>query len=116
MATETGFPSPARGYEATTIDLNSLLVHNPPATFFMRMQGVQLVYRGVLPEDLLVVDRSRPPVAGCLVVFRQDGEFTCRELVRDGEQYAFADGCGERVAVNGETEIFGTVTGVVRKL
>ena len=116
MATETGFPSPAQGYEATAIDLNALLVHNPPATYYMRMQGQQLLYRGIFPEDLLVVDRSRSPSAGCLVVFRRDEDFSCRELVRSGEGYMLADGTGERIQLDGETEIFGTVTGVIRKL
>jgi DNA polymerase V len=116
MAQETGFPSPARGYEAATIDLNELLVHNAPATYYMRMRGSQLVYRGVLPGDLLVVDRARAPVPGCMVVFRQDDEFTCRELVRDGDRYLLSDGDGHQNAVTEETEIFGTVTGVVRKL
>lgn len=116
MANETGFPSPARGYEETTIDLNELLVHNAPATFFMRMRGSQLVYLGVHSDDLLVVDRSRPPSPGSLVVYRFGGEFTCRELVRDGDAFAFADGMGNQERVSGETEIFGTVTGVVRKL
>ena len=108
MATETGFPSPAQGYEATAIDLNALLVHNPPATYYMRMQGQQLLYRGIFPEDLLVVDRSRSPSAGCLVVFRRDEDFSCRELVREGEGYMLADGTGERIQLDGETEIFGT--------
>ncbi|HKL85707.1 MAG TPA: S24 family peptidase [Treponemataceae bacterium] len=116
MANETGFPSPAQGYEASAIDLNALLVHNAPATFYMRMQGSQLAYRGILTGDLLVVDRSRPPVAGCLIVFRQNEEFTCRELVRDGHQYSLANGKGNYIPMNEETELFGTVTGVVRKL
>ena len=116
MAGETGFPSPAQGYEATTINLNALLVTNPPATFFMRMKGRHLAYKGIVADDLLVVDRSRPPVPGCLVVFRSGGEFTCRELVREGNSLALADGAGNRVAVSEETEIFGTVTGVVRNL
>ncbi len=116
MAGETGFPSPAQGYEATTINLNALLVTNPPVTFFMRMRGRHLAYRGIVADDLLVVDRSRPPVPGCLVVFRSGGEFTCRELVREGNSLALADGAGNRVAVSEETEIFGTVTGVVRNL
>jgi DNA polymerase V len=116
MATETGFPSPARGYEETNIDLNRLLVHNPPATFFMRMKGSRLVYRGILPDDLLVVDRSRPPAPGCLVVYREDADFVCRELRREGNGYALADGTGASRAVCVDTEIFGTITGVVRKL
>lgn len=116
MAHETGFPSPAQGYEATKIDLNELLIHNAPATFFMRMKGSHLVYRGIIPDDLLIVDRSRSAVSGCLVVFRQDDDFSCRELVRSGEAYVLSDGCGDAVPVNAETEIFGTVTAVVRKL
>ncbi len=116
MANETGFPSPAQGYEAATINLNLLLIHNAPATFFMRMKGNRLVYRGVLPDDLLIVDRARAPVAGCLVVYRREDDFSCRELVRDGESYALADGTEARIRINEETEIFGTVTGVVRQL
>lgn len=116
MAHETGFPSPARGYEEAGIDLNRLLVHNQPATFFMRMKGSRLVYRGIYPDDLLVVDRSRPPVAGSLIVYRQDEDFTCSELVRDGSALAFTDGQGNIRPVSEDTDIFGTVSGVVRQL
>lgn len=116
MALETGFPSPARGYEAQAINLDHLMVHNPAATFFMRMEGFHLMYRGILAGDLLVVDRSRAVVQGALVVFRQDAEFTCRELVREGECLVFADGQGKFIKITEDTEIFGTVTGVVRKL
>jgi DNA polymerase V len=116
MSAETGFPSPAQGYEETTIDLNRLLVQNQAATFFMRMKGSRLVYRGIHADDLLVVDRSRPTLPGCLVVYRDEGEFSCRELVRDGDGYALSDGSGVFAPVTEETEIFGTVTAVVRKL
>jgi DNA polymerase V len=116
MALETGFPSPAQGYEAARIDLNDLLVHNAPATFFMRMDGNELIYKGVLPDDMLIVDRSRSPVSGCLVVFRREGDFTCREIVRDGNGYCLTDATGNRIRIDEETEIFGTITGVVRKL
>lgn len=116
MATETDIPSLTRRYESTSIDLNALLVNNPPATFFMRMQGEQLLYRGIHPEDLLVVDRSRPPAPGCLVVIRRDADFSCREVVREGDVYMLADGSGNRIPLDAETELFGTVSGVIRKL
>ena len=34
-----GFPSPADDYIDRTLDLNELLVTNPPATFFVRVEG-----------------------------------------------------------------------------
>ncbi len=34
-----GFPSPADDYVDKTLDLNELLIQNPAATFFTRVQG-----------------------------------------------------------------------------
>jgi len=116
MTTDIAVLPSSREREASAIDLNELLVTNPPATYYMRMRGNQLARRGILPEDLLVVDRSRPPVAGCIVVFRQEGEFTCRELIRGGDSYLLADDEGNQLPLSEDTEIFGTVSGVVRKL
>ena len=40
---QASFPSPAEGYHQRPIDLNELLVVNPPATFILRMQGKSMV-------------------------------------------------------------------------
>lgn len=116
MAIETGFPSPARGYEAEVIDLNHLLIHNPAASFFMRMKGTHLQYKSIASDDILVVDRSRPVLPGSLVVFRQEGEFLCRELCRNGGGFAFLNTEEAIIPLSEETEVFGVVVGVVRKL
>ena len=34
-----GFPSPAADYVQNTIDLHERLIHNPEATFFIRVSG-----------------------------------------------------------------------------
>jgi len=34
----TGFAAPTQGYEEQNIDLNSLLIQNPSATYFGRLQ------------------------------------------------------------------------------
>jgi DNA polymerase V len=116
MGDETGFPSPAQGYEAKAIDFNRLLVQNSPATFMMRMTGADLACLGILDGDLLVVDRSLPVVAGVLVVFRRDDAFVCRELVRTADSLSFAMPAGRDLPVTEDIEIFGVVTAVVRKL
>jgi DNA polymerase V len=58
----TGFASPAQGYEDTTIDLNSLLVKNPPATFFYRLESCDMAGLGLPKGAILAVDRSRGAV------------------------------------------------------
>lgn len=50
-----GFPPPAEGYfrEEERLDLNELLIANPPATFFARADcGRSIVDFGIQPEDI----------------------------------------------------------------
>lgn len=59
---QAGFPSPAQGYEQKGIDLNELMVANPPATYFVRAQGDSMLDAGIREGDMLVVDFSQQPI------------------------------------------------------
>ncbi len=98
------------------INLNEILVSNPASTFFMRIKGAGLKHRHIMDNDMLVVDRSRPPLPGCLTVFCRNGEFLCRELVRNGDGLALKDSSDYIITVDDGIEIFGVVTGVVRQI
>jgi len=112
---ETGFPSPAQGYESKSIDFNRLLITNPAATFIMAAE-VPMPEKGILPGSLLVVDRSVRPKAGSLVILCHEGEFICREMVRTGKNIVFTDGYNEINPSQSLIEVFGTVSGVVTRL
>ena len=98
-----GFPSPAQGYEDEPLDLNELLIRHPAATFFFRVRGDSLKAEGIRDGSLLVVDRSRTPSPGVIVVADWNGE---REVCR---MPAFLDG-GEELVV------WGVVTAVITRL
>ena len=53
-----GFAAAVGGYARKPLDLNELLVRNPPATFFARMSGDDMTGMGIGSGDILVVDRS----------------------------------------------------------
>ena len=78
----TGFGSFADGYLESSIDLNKFIVHNRPATFFMRVDGDSMIGAGIFAGDLLVVDRSLSVEPGCVVVACLGGDFTVRRLLR----------------------------------
>lgn len=61
--------------EGTALDLNTLMVERPAATFFMRMNGDSMQGAGIFSGDLLVVDRSLDPRPGNSVIAVVDGEF-----------------------------------------
>ena len=67
-----GFPSPADDYVEPALNLHTLLVPRPGATFFMRAEGVSLPAEGIVAGDLLVVDRSLEARPGRVVVAGTD--------------------------------------------
>lgn len=68
------FPIPGDAIEQS-LDLNQHLIHNPAATFFMRVEGDMATDQEVHPGDLLVVDRAQTPQDGSLVVAAIAGQF-----------------------------------------
>src|SRR4051812_19566729 len=73
-----GFPSPADDYIEMQLDLNDLCIQHPHATFFARATGMSMINAGILPGDVLVIDRSVEPQDGSIVVALLEGGFTVK--------------------------------------
>lgn len=78
---QAGFPSPADDYIDGALNLHELLIHHPPATFFVRVQGDSMIDAGIFDGDLLIVDKSISPHAGHIVIASLNGEFTVKKLM-----------------------------------
>lgn len=83
---QAGFPSPAESYKET-IDFNELLVDNDAATFVLRVSGQSMIDAGLSEDDLIVVDRSRSPKNGDIVVMQIDNDYTVKRFVRTPEGF-----------------------------
>lgn len=117
---ECGFPSPADDYLDRPLDFNELLVTNPAATFAVRMAGESMTGAGIFPGDIAVIDRSRTPTPGCIVLALVDGGFTVKRYRRHGDQVllqaenpAFAD---TLLSAEQSFEVWGVVTHSIRML
>lgn len=82
-----GFPSPAEDYIERKLDLNELLIQNPSATFFVRVNGDSMTGAGINHDNILIVDRSLEPISGKIVIAIVNGEFTVKRLVKKGDFY-----------------------------
>ena len=115
-----GFPSPAQDYLDHSLDLNEHLVKNPPATFFVRVQGESMRGAGIASGDLLVVDRSLAPRSGQVVVAAVDGDLTVKRLKRRGVSlFLVPENPGyPEIALTDESavEIWGVATHVIHEL
>lgn len=81
-----GFPSPADDYLEEHLDIGDYLVDNPTATFFIRVAGDSMIGAHITPDSLLVVDRSRTPHHGDIIIAALNGEFTCKRYWREWNQ------------------------------
>jgi DNA polymerase V len=114
-----GFPSPADDYIEAELDLNRLMVRNPPDTFMVRANGDALSGAGILDGDVLVIDRSIGPRHGMIVVAVVNGEMCVRRLNRKHGNWVLGpenkDFQPLRIRLGQDLEIWGVVTGLVRK-
>lgn len=87
MATpiRAGFPNPADDARGLPLDLNELVVRHPVATFYLRVEGDSMTAAGIEPGDIVVVDKSLTPRSGDIVVAAVDGDFTLKQLKRNGQ-------------------------------
>lgn len=114
-----GFPSPAQDFVDRSLDLNELCIQHPSATFFVRAQGDSMIEAGIHSGDVLVVDRSLTAKHGDVVIASIHGELTVKELQLKPTTILRPHNKAYPVipiSEDSELEIFGIVTGVVRRL
>jgi DNA polymerase V len=80
-----GFPSPADDYIEGKLSLDEHLVQHKDTTFFVRAKGNSMIGAGIFDGDLLVVDKSRTPVSGDIVIAQVDGDLTVKRLITRGD-------------------------------
>lgn len=80
VAVACGFPSPAQDYYDGPIDLTDMLVDDQAATFIVRAAGHSMTGAGISDGDELLVDRSKHPQHGDIIVAVLDGELTVKRL------------------------------------
>jgi len=113
---ETGFPSPAHGYEGKPIDFNLILIRHPSATYVMEMAGHALESKGICPKDWLIVDRSGKPRPEAVVIAEYQGEYICRVLSKSlGGMKLLGDDVSP-IPVDEEVRIIATVSFSIRRL
>jgi repressor LexA len=114
---EAGFPSPAEEELADNLSLDDLLIHNREATFLLKVSGDSMSNAGILPGDMVLVDKGEVPRSGDIVIAEVDGEWTMKYLRKRGESVMLlpANPKYQPIKPKRELKIAGVVTAVVRK-
>ncbi len=113
-----GFPAPGDVLVEKPLDLNDLLIDNPTATFFVRVEGESMEGAKIFSGDILVVDRSVPVSNGAIVVAAVYGEMVVKRLeVTASRTRLLSEQSGYEpidIRDNEECYVWGVVIGSVR--
>jgi repressor LexA len=79
-----GFPSPAEEELTDTMSLDEYLIANKEATYLRKVNGDSMIEAGILPGDLLLVERGAEARDGDIVIAQVDREWTMKYLRKRG--------------------------------
>src|SRR3989338_5641404 len=115
-----GFPASGDGLVEKPLDINDLLIDNPTATVFVKVEGDSMEGAKIFSGDILVVDRSVTPTTGKIVVAAVYGEMVVKRLViqSNGTFLMSEKEWYEPIVVSNNDDCFvwGVVVGSVRVL
>ncbi|HTR45155.1 MAG TPA: transcriptional repressor LexA [Thermodesulfovibrionales bacterium] len=114
---EAGFPSPAEEELADALSFDDLLIQNRESTFLLKVSGDSMSGAGILPGDMVIVDKGQTPKSGDIVIAEVDGAWTMKYLGKKGESVTLlpANPKYQPIRPKNELKIAGVVTAVVRK-
>lgn len=114
---EAGFPSPAEEELADNLSFDDLLIQNREATFLLKVSGDSMSGAGILPGDMVIVDKGQTPRSGDIVIAEVDGQWTMKYLKKRGDSVTLipANPAYKPIKPKNELKIAGVVTAVVRK-
>ncbi len=75
---EAGFASAAEEELVDTMSLDEFLIDKKDATYMLRVKGDSMIDAGIQEGDMVLVERSKPPREGDIVIAEVDGGWTMK--------------------------------------
>jgi len=113
-----GFPSPAEEALLDSMTLDEYLITKPTATFMLRVEGDSMIDAGILPNDVVLVERGRTVRNGDIVIACVDGAWTMKYFYKDaaGVRLEAANKKYPTIRPKHKLAVEGVVSSVIRKL
>jgi len=111
-----GFPSPAEDELCDIISIDEYLIENRESSFLVKVTGDSMIGAGIMPGDLIIVDRGKRPFSGDIVIAEVDGEWTLKFFIQNKKNILLraANPKYSDIKPKSELKIGGVVTGVIR--
>lgn len=114
---EAGWPSPAEEELLDAMSFDDYLVSNKDASYILRVKGNSMIDARIHPGDMVLVERTRTPRDGDIVISEIDDEWTMKRFRQQGQRVWLeaANAAYPPISPQRELTIVAVVCAVVRK-
>ena len=81
-----GYPSPAEEELLDMVSLEDYLITKKEATYMLRVRGDSMIEAGIMPGDIVLVERRDQAKHGDIVIAQVDGEWTMKTILQEGSE------------------------------
>jgi len=116
-AVEAGWPSPAEEELLDTMNLEEFLIGRPDQTYLLKVQGESMIDAGIMPGDMVLVERGIKEKDGDIIIAEVDGEWTMKYYRKRGGK-VWLEAANPKfgpITPRGELRIAAIVRAVIRK-
>jgi repressor LexA len=112
-----GFPSPAEEELTDTLSLDQYLIGNKEATYLFKVEGDSMIEAGIMPGDMVLVERKNEAKDGDIIIALVDQEWTIKYFRKEGGKVYLeaANKNYQPIFPKGELKIAAVVKAVIRK-
>lgn len=114
---EAGFPSPAEEETTDLMSMDEYLIENKEATFILKVSGESMIEAGILPGDMVLVERGRDPRDGDIVIAEVDNAWTMKYFRKSGNKITLepANKKFQTIIPKSDLRVAAVVRSVIRK-
>jgi SOS regulatory protein LexA len=114
---QAGFPSPEEEALRDIISIDEYLINCPETSFLLQVSGDSMIEEGIMPNDLVIVEKGREPKNGDIVIAEVDGQWTLKYFKRNGKAVVLeaANPRYPSIRAKSELRVGGVITAVIRK-
>jgi len=84
-----GFPSPAEEELRDVISFDEYLITKQSNAFLLKVDGDSMIGAGIMPGDLVLVERGREPKTGDIVIAEVDGAWTMKYFHKKAKRFTW---------------------------
>ena len=112
-----GLPTSAEQDLRGMVSFDEYLVRDPEKSFLLSVTGDSMIDAGIREKDMVVVESSREPKNGDIVLAEVDGDWTMKYFFKNGQTVTLeaANPKYPTIIPRADLRIAGVITAVVRK-